>query len=94
MPQFWIAIFFILLAVAQLYESIKEIDLPLPIYLILGTILAIVSNFQQQFSVSLDRQSVLPIVQATDSILSCAEVKSLPSIESPETAKIDSTTID
>jgi hypothetical protein len=49
MPQFWIAIFFIFLAVAELYQSIKDIDLPLPVYLGLGTILAIASNYQQQF---------------------------------------------
>ena len=48
MPQFWIAIFFIFLAVAELYQSIKDIDLPLPVYLGLGTILAIASNYQQQ----------------------------------------------
>jgi hypothetical protein len=51
MPQFWIAIFFILLAVAELYQSIKDIDLPLPVYLGLGTILAVASNYQQQFSI-------------------------------------------
>jgi hypothetical protein len=49
MPQFWIAIFFIFLAVAELYQSLKDIDLPLPVYLGLGTILAIASNYQQQF---------------------------------------------
>lgn len=48
MPQFWIAIFFILLAIAELYQSIKDIDLPLPVYLGLGTILAVASNYQQQ----------------------------------------------
>ena len=47
MPQFWIAIFFLLLAVAELYQSIKDIDLPLPVYLGLGTILAVASNYQQ-----------------------------------------------
>jgi hypothetical protein len=50
MPQFWIAIFFILLAIAELYQSIKNIDLPLPVYLGLGTILAVASNYQQQLS--------------------------------------------
>ncbi len=54
MPQFWIAIFFIFLAVAQLYESVKEIELPLPVYLLLGTILAIASNSHQKSSVSPD----------------------------------------
>jgi hypothetical protein len=89
MPQFWIAIFFILLAIAQLYESIKEIDLPLPIYLILGTILAIASNSQQQFSFNSNRQSELPIIPVADAILNCAEVKSLSSIKSLEITKVD-----
>ncbi len=56
MPQFWIAIFFILLAVAELYQSIKDIDLPLPVYLGLGTILAVASNYHQQLSFADDRQ--------------------------------------
>lgn len=94
MPQFWIAIFFVLLAVAQLYESVKEIDLPLPIYLILGVILAVASNSQQQFSVNPNRQSLLPIVPVADSILSCTEVKSLPLTKSLETTKVDTTAID
>ena len=50
MPQFWIAIFFMLLAVAELYQSIKDIDIPLSVYLGLGMILAVASNYQQQFS--------------------------------------------
>lgn len=50
MPQFWIAIFFILLAVAQLYDSIKDINLPFPVYLVLGTLLAVASNSQSKFS--------------------------------------------
>lgn len=50
MSQFWIAVFFILLAIAELYQSIKEIDLPLPVYLGLGIVLAIASNYQQWFS--------------------------------------------
>jgi hypothetical protein len=54
MPQFWIAIFFMLLAVAQLYESTKAIELPLPIYLVLGTMLAIASNAQQKFLLNPD----------------------------------------
>jgi hypothetical protein len=56
MPQFWIAIFFVLLAVAQLYQSIKDINLPLPVYLILGAMLAVASNAQLQLSLSQNRQ--------------------------------------
>jgi hypothetical protein len=60
MPQFWIAIFFMLLAVAELYQSIKDIDLPLPVYLVLGTILAVASNYQQQFSFDSPTERLLP----------------------------------
>jgi hypothetical protein len=50
MAQFWIAVFFILLAISQLYESVKAIDLPFPVYLVLGTILAVAANPQHRFS--------------------------------------------
>ena len=52
MPQFWIAIFFIVIAIAQLFQSIKEIDLPFPVYLVLGTVLAIASNAAGKLSFS------------------------------------------
>jgi hypothetical protein len=44
MAQFWIAVFLILLAIAQLFQSIKEIDLPFPVYLVLGMVLAVAAN--------------------------------------------------
>jgi hypothetical protein len=50
MPQFWIVFFFILLAVAELYQSVKDITLPFPVYLILGAVLAVASNYQHQIS--------------------------------------------
>ena len=70
MPQFWIAIFFMLLAVAELYQSIKDIDLPLPVYLGLGTILAVASNYQQQFSFARDRQIIQQPTSTADPVLS------------------------
>lgn len=74
MPQFWIAIFFITLAIAQLFQSIKEIDLPFPVYLVLGTVLAITSNSQGMFS--LDRAGVTtPLIEERD--------PSLKSVQSP-----------
>ena len=73
MPQFWIAIFFIFLAAAELYQSIKDIELPLPVYLGLGTILAIASNYQQQLSFADDRQTTqLPNITA-DPLLSSTQ---------------------
>ena len=70
MPQFWIAIFFIFLAVAELYQSIEDIDLPLPVYLVLGTILAVASNYKQQFSFAGDRQIIQQPTSTAEPILS------------------------
>jgi uncharacterized membrane protein YbhN (UPF0104 family) len=69
MPQFWIAIFFILLAATELYQSIKDINLPFPVYLVLGTMLAVASNSQRQFSFSQDRQVTLTEIKAADPVL-------------------------
>lgn len=70
MPQFWIAIFFILLAIAELYQSIKDIDLPLPVYLGLGTILAVASNYQQQLSFDQNSQITQLPTSTVDPVLS------------------------
>jgi hypothetical protein len=70
MAQFWIAIFFIFLAVAQLYQSIKDINLPLPVYLVLGAMLAVASNSQQQLSFTPARQITLPTPEELEPILS------------------------
>ncbi len=69
MAQFWIAIFFILLAIAQLYQSIKNIDLPLPVYLVLGTALAIASNARQQFSFAPLQKVTLQEIRTPDPII-------------------------
>ncbi|WP_310429126.1 hypothetical protein [Chamaesiphon sp. VAR_48_metabat_135_sub] len=68
MPQFWIAVFFILLAIAQLYQSIKDINLPFPVYLVLGTVLAVASNSQAKFSLSPDRQVTLQEIKESDPV--------------------------
>jgi hypothetical protein len=72
MPQFWIAIFFILLAIAELYQSIKNIDLPLPVYLGLGTILAVASNYQQLLF-ERDRQITQLPTSTADPVLSSVQ---------------------
>jgi hypothetical protein len=69
MAQFWIAIFFILLAIAQLYQSIKSIDLPLPVYLVLGTALAIASNARGQFSFASLQKVTLQEIHTPDPII-------------------------
>jgi hypothetical protein len=72
MAQFWIAIFFILLAIAQLYQSIKDINLPFPVYLILGTVLAVAANPHHKFSFAPTQQVTITEVQAPDPIIAAA----------------------
>jgi hypothetical protein len=44
MVQLAIALFFGLFAIVEIYQSVKNVQLPMPIYLVLGILLAIVSN--------------------------------------------------
>ena len=80
-PQFWIAIFFILLAVAELYQSIKEIDLPFPVYLVLGTLLAVASNYQHQTTLGQIQQVTLEEIKTADPVLSSIQSPVLPARE-------------
>ena len=66
MAQFWIAIFFILLAIAQLYQSIKDINLPFPVYLVLGMVLAVAGNSQHKFSFMPTQQVTLQEIKVPD----------------------------
>jgi hypothetical protein len=44
MVQLSIVLFFGLFAVVEIYQSVKNVQLPMPVYLVLGIILAIASN--------------------------------------------------
>jgi hypothetical protein len=44
MVQLAIALFFGLFAIVEIYQSVKNVQLPMPTYLVLGILLAIVSN--------------------------------------------------
>jgi hypothetical protein len=82
MPQFWIAIFFILLAVAELYQSVKEIALPFPAYLVLGTLLAVASNYQYKAKIGTLHSVPRPEVKVADPSLSSSQLPSLPTAAS------------
>ena len=84
MSQVWIAIFFILLAIAQLYQSLPEIDLPLPVYLVLGMALAVASNAQRKFSFSQDRQDPLPKSPESDLTVISVQTNILTSTKNNE----------
>jgi hypothetical protein len=42
--RIWLACFFVLFAIAELFDWIKHLSLPLPIYILGGAFLAIASN--------------------------------------------------
>jgi hypothetical protein len=43
----WIACFFVLFALAEFFDWIKEVNLPLPIYILGGAFLAVASNYDK-----------------------------------------------
>jgi hypothetical protein len=51
MVQLSIVLFFGLFAVVEIYQSVKNVQLPMPVYLILGIILAIASNVGKKIPV-------------------------------------------
>jgi hypothetical protein len=73
MPQAWIAIFFILLAIAELYQSVKDITLPFPVYLVLGAVLAVASNYQQQTGFGQAQKVTLQEIKAPSPVLTTIE---------------------
>jgi hypothetical protein len=48
MVQLSIVLFFGLFAVVEIYQSVKNVQLPMPVYLVLGMLLAIASNVAKQ----------------------------------------------
>lgn len=50
----WLTCFFLLFALAQLFDWIKHLSLPLPIYILGGTFLAIASNYNKRWSIFFD----------------------------------------
>jgi hypothetical protein len=52
MVQLSIVLFFGLFAVVEIYQSVKNVQLPMPVYLLLGILLAIASNVAKQLPAS------------------------------------------
>jgi uncharacterized membrane protein len=49
----WLACFFVLFALAEFFDWVKELSLPLPIYILGGAILAVASNYDKMVGSSL-----------------------------------------
>ncbi|MBD2169069.1 hypothetical protein H6G04_32380 [Calothrix membranacea FACHB-236] len=43
----WLACFFVLFALAELFDWVQEFSLPLPIYILGGAFLAVASNYEK-----------------------------------------------
>jgi hypothetical protein len=84
MAQFWIVFFFILLGVAELYQSVKDIVLPFPVYLGLGVVLAVASNYPQQVLFDRNQRVTLTEIVEPPSILAEAKPQLLIAPEDPE----------
>jgi hypothetical protein len=94
MPQFWIAIFFILLAVAQLYDSIKDINLPFPVYLVLGTLLAVASKSQAKFSLDHSQPPAKTDLPLAAPGLGAAQTKLLSPVTSKDRHELQASGLD
>lgn len=73
MAQFWIAVFFILLASAQLVQSIKAIDLPFPVYLILGMVLAVAANPRSRLAFIPTQQVTIQEIKVPDPAITASD---------------------
>jgi hypothetical protein len=71
MVQLSIILFFGLFALVEIYQSVKNVQLPMPVYLVLGIMLAIASNVATRLPVSQTLEVTLipeesPTIQAQD----------------------------
>lgn len=53
----WLACFFVLFAVAELFDWVKELSLPLPIYILGGAFLAVASNYNRLIAPYLNNEN-------------------------------------
>jgi hypothetical protein len=77
MVQLSIVLFFGLFAVVEIYQSVKNVQLPMAIYLVLAIVLAIASNAATYFSTNL--------VEVSLEIPAKAELTPLNAASSPVT---------
>jgi hypothetical protein len=52
MVQLSIVVFFGLFAAVEIYQSVKNVQLPMPVYLVLGILLAVASNASRHLASS------------------------------------------
>lgn len=89
----WLACFFVLFALAELFNWLQEFNLPLPIYILGGAFLAVASNYDKMFGSYFADSNI-------EASLEQPQLDSLPStnpisfpiaspVEDPETSQTD-----
>lgn len=71
----WLVCFFVLFALAELFDWVKGFSLPLPVSIVAGTFLAVVSNYEKIFGTyfqTIPINSVVTSVKLTE-IPSCSD---------------------
>jgi hypothetical protein len=77
----WIGIFLVLLAVAEILQSVQKVELPFPVYLVLGAALAVISNYNSQrlpWQNAITKVSIQEIKEPQNAIAGIQEVRALP----------------
>lgn len=74
----WLSCFFILFAIAELYQWAQHVTLPLPFYILCGAVLAVASNADKQLGF------FLPLKDELKAIASSLQLKQFSSNKEPK----------
>ncbi len=74
----WLSCFFILFAIAELYQWAQHLTLPLPFYILCGAVLAVASNTDKQLGF------FLPLKEEVKAIASSLQLKQFSSNKDPK----------
>ena len=74
--RIWLACFGVLFAIAQLYQWVKHLTLPLPIYILGGAFLVIASNYNKRASLPWQEPSAdsEPVIGSSSNSLNWGKV--------------------
>jgi hypothetical protein len=81
MVQLAIVVFFGLFATVEIYQSVKNIQLPLPVYLALGIVLAVVSNLAVLRPTSVSDSTLSVVTAPTNTLVVQEEIQVVSSID-------------
>lgn len=73
--QVWLSCFFVLFAIAELYQWAQHITLPLPFYILGGAVLAVSSNANKRLGF------FLPLKDEVSAIVNSLQIKQSSSIK-------------